>query len=400
MKKCTLEFDILKNRLLENSYVAKNYRGILNEILIDCDLIKNPLYNSWIIAAKEIIKSNGLDAGSDFSWNSIFITIDSNKYERIIDKLILDLLAIRLFYDLEKSRKVKYKIKICLYRGFHIPLYYKSSEKINITCISAYNGELKINNKKIKKGFGCKNDLKECLYIYNDSDLKYLCNNVPSVIIDETEIIKRSKIKRAFSLIKKQFPFDIIDLLSFCDCTYMIYSTDKMFYSGNDEMYLGLIYLPNISNEYYLAECILHEFMHQKLCCIEDIAKIFNGSKHLDEYYYSPWRSDARPLRMILHGLFVFTAVVEFWHCFINDPKLKRESIENCYLRIMQNKIAIKILTKHSKLTKLGIHILCELDHVNNKIEHGIKDKLTKTSKLSLNKQIAEHKKKYNMYVS
>lgn len=399
-KKCILEYNFLKNILLQNNYINDHYSKFLNEILIDYDIIKNPLYNSWIITIKDIIKSHGLNQGNEFSWKSILYTLDSNSFERIFDRLILELLAIRLFCDLEKLKTTEYQISTCLFNGFHIPLYYRATVKVKVKKISTFKGDLFINNKRIRKGDGCINDFKKYIYFYNDSKLKYLCNNIPSIIIDEKKIIKQDKIRQAFTILIKNFKNDMNELMKFIDCAYMIHSDEKMFYSGNDEKNLGLIYLPNINNEYYLAECILHEMMHQKLCNIEDIAQIFVGKRHLKECFYSPWRNDARPLRMILHGVFVFTAIIEFWNCFASDCQLRVMSIENCYLRLQQNKSAIKILNKHARFTKLGNYILQELITINNKYELNIKNQITNKNKMKFDIQISDHKKMFKMYVS
>ena len=84
-KKCILEYNFLKNILLQNNYIKEHYCKFLNEILIDYDIIKNPLYNSWIITIKDIIKSHGLNQGNEFSWKSILYTLDTNSFERIFE---------------------------------------------------------------------------------------------------------------------------------------------------------------------------------------------------------------------------------------------------------------------------------------------------------------------------
>ena len=291
-------------------------------------------------------------------------------------------------------------MNVTIHNDFHIPLYYKANKKIKISKITIENGKLYFNNTLIVKGTGCSNDLRQQLYFFNDSNLKFRCNNVPSIIIDKKSVIKQKEIKSSFELLNKFFKRDIDVLLNYCECAYMIHSKENSFFSGNDEVNLGLIYLPNIKNKFYLAECVLHEFMHQRLCIIEDVAKIFEGSKHQNEKYYSPWRNDARPLRMVVHGLYVFTAIIEYWCCFLNDNKMKQHAIENCYLRILQNKDAIKIINKYSKLTEIGNFIMTKLIEINKEIEYKIKDEIENNIKQKIKNQVLEHKKKYISYVS
>ncbi len=60
-----------------------------------------------------------------------------------------------------------------------------------------------------------------------------------------------------------------------------------------------------------VAESILHEAMHLKLTLIEDITPLLfpdTGNR-----YFSPWRDEKRPARGVLHGLFVFSAIHNFY---------------------------------------------------------------------------------------
>jgi HEXXH motif-containing protein len=74
-----------------------------------------------------------------------------------------------------------------------------------------------------------------------------------------------------------------------------------------------------------VAESILHETMHLKLTLIENIIPlVIPFSANL---YYSPWRDEGRPAQGILHGLFVFKAVKEFYLEIID--KFKDRNIVN-----------------------------------------------------------------------
>lgn len=60
-----------------------------------------------------------------------------------------------------------------------------------------------------------------------------------------------------------------------------------------------------------VAESIIHESMHLFLTLIEsqvDLILLGSTSTH-----YSPWRDEPRPLRGVLHGMFVFKAVSDFY---------------------------------------------------------------------------------------
>ena len=66
-----------------------------------------------------------------------------------------------------------------------------------------------------------------------------------------------------------------------------------------------------------VAESILHETMHLKLTLIENIIPLvipFSGN-----LYHSPWRDEGRPAQGILHGLFVFKAIHDFYLEIMKD---------------------------------------------------------------------------------
>lgn len=69
-----------------------------------------------------------------------------------------------------------------------------------------------------------------------------------------------------------------------------------------------------------VAESILHEAMHLKLTLIEAIVPLIKPD--LVSLYYSPWRDEDRPVRGVLHGLFVFRAIYQFYEGLIATHKL------------------------------------------------------------------------------
>jgi hypothetical protein len=60
-----------------------------------------------------------------------------------------------------------------------------------------------------------------------------------------------------------------------------------------------------------VAESILHEAMHLKLTLIEEITPMVKSTTA--GLYFSPWREEKRPAQGVLHGLFVFSAIHDFY---------------------------------------------------------------------------------------
>jgi HEXXH motif-containing protein len=59
-----------------------------------------------------------------------------------------------------------------------------------------------------------------------------------------------------------------------------------------------------------LAETLVHEFQHQKLCALVDLVPLLESDDHL---YYAPWRDDPRPLPGLLQGAYAYLGVTRFW---------------------------------------------------------------------------------------
>lgn len=59
-----------------------------------------------------------------------------------------------------------------------------------------------------------------------------------------------------------------------------------------------------------MAETLIHEFQHNKLCGLMDMLPLIEPSA---ERGYAPWREDPRPLAGLLQGVYAFAGIVDFW---------------------------------------------------------------------------------------
>jgi hypothetical protein len=62
----------------------------------------------------------------------------------------------------------------------------------------------------------------------------------------------------------------------------------------------------------------VHEFHHQRLFAIESGLSLVEPGAD-EPRHYSPFRPDPRPVRGLLHGLYVFLAVWRFWNAVRRD---------------------------------------------------------------------------------
>jgi HEXXH motif-containing protein len=71
-----------------------------------------------------------------------------------------------------------------------------------------------------------------------------------------------------------------------------------------------------IANPWELADTFIHEMAHGRLFALEDGGTFFDETACdplTDDRYYSPWRDDPRPLRGVLHGVYVYVPVCVYW---------------------------------------------------------------------------------------
>jgi HEXXH motif-containing protein len=73
---------------------------------------------------------------------------------------------------------------------------------------------------------------------------------------------------------------------------------------------IGVIFLSEARDEFRLAEAIVHEYHHNELHAYSEIALLTSDTERL---FYSPWRPDARPLYGLIHAIFVFTGISDFY---------------------------------------------------------------------------------------
>jgi HEXXH motif-containing protein len=61
-----------------------------------------------------------------------------------------------------------------------------------------------------------------------------------------------------------------------------------------------------------LAETVLHELQHSNLNALVDLVPLQHPESN--PLCYAPWRSDPRPLSGLLHGIYAFAGVTEYWY--------------------------------------------------------------------------------------
>ncbi|MFC9504501.1 aKG-HExxH-type peptide beta-hydroxylase [Streptomyces sp. NPDC057002] len=115
-----------------------------------------------------------------------------------------------------------------------------------------------------------------------------------------------------------------------------------------------------------LAATLLHEFRHMELNAVLDSLDLYDTESDGpdEEFYYAPWRDDPRPLPGLLHGVFAFFAVVDFWRELSHrarDQRLRRRAqFQYAYWRTQAGQ-AFEALASTAHLTACGWELLAGL---------------------------------------
>ncbi len=298
----------------------------------------------------------------------------NKKYEYILDQLKYEVTSI-LNKDSLSSLKEKAKQSSI------------EDNPINWYCLNVLGSLIQLNpsidkiefiNKVIEQADTGQNVLNVSIYDYESNGFQYNIpldiNNVLNLNFDgietfneidqyekwESVFIKALETIRSVNL---QVLFDINPLVK---SILVIKTEGESHGSMSPKSLTGTVYLPQLEDSTLVAECFVHECLHQYLYRLEHISSLFNNNDGLDELYYSPWKDEPRPLIMVLHGAFVFTGVMMFYH-ELCKKKLPDNFIKTFKERISyrgsQVGIALDVLSSNNKLTKFGNDILQILEN-------------------------------------
>jgi HEXXH motif-containing protein len=133
----------------------------------------------------------------------------------------------------------------------------------------------------------------------------------------------------------------------------------------------GAFVLSAIQEPYWIADSLIHEFFHNRLFFITEEEPIFTDVEADDDgdspgEFYSPWRTDLRPLSGVLHALFVYTEVCKFWFSVWQSGEtdgMRRAYVEDQALRWMSAiKIGAHQLRKLARFTEFGAALFKEME--------------------------------------
>ncbi|MBB5959529.1 HEXXH motif-containing protein [Saccharothrix tamanrassetensis] len=103
-----------------------------------------------------------------------------------------------------------------------------------------------------------------------------------------------------------------------------------------------------------LADALVHELQHSKLNAVLELVSLHEADER--RHFYAPWREDPRPLNGVLHGIYAFASVVEFWHARRRHvPEHRAAEADFVFaLRALQVRSAIEDVAGTARLNEWG----------------------------------------------
>jgi len=158
----------------------------------------------------------------------------------------------------------------------------------------------------------------------------------------------------------------------------------------------GLVALSWTPDTSIMVEALVHEYHHQKLNALFNLDPVITGPS-AKAVYYSPWRSDPRPLTGVLHAAYVFQAILEFWNrLFAADiPLLQKERVQQrAYLISRQLEKGLQTLIDHAEFSPIGEALLDAIVS-NYRDQNAQLPNINPTVRQRLNEVITEHRQQW-----
>ena len=125
-----------------------------------------------------------------------------------------------------------------------------------------------------------------------------------------------------------------------------------------------IVFLSNPRSTNTLLENIIHEFHHDKLNLAMQFHEFFDN-KNLQ--YFSPWRDDPRPINGLIHGIYVFLGIYNFYLNALNNESInnaEHKSFIKFRLSDIYHELKLafyQIQSNNTELTEVGLEFFEQL---------------------------------------
>jgi hypothetical protein len=138
-------------------------------------------------------------------------------------------------------------------------------------------------------------------------------------------------------------------------------------FSGTSSAIFGACFLSATDQPLFAAEMLVHEFCHNKLRLLQEVMPLISDKYLNRSIFYSPWRDDPRPIDGLMHGLYVFSSIADFWLHVWRDSSANQAERKLAQRRVgtllLQLKLALDEFSEHAELTHAGKVFLGIINH-------------------------------------
>ncbi|MFF2554409.1 HEXXH motif domain-containing protein [Nocardia sp. NPDC058058] len=109
-----------------------------------------------------------------------------------------------------------------------------------------------------------------------------------------------------------------------------------------------------------LAVTLIHEIQHTKFTLLTDQVILHDSNQEC--HLYAPWRQDPRPIAGLMHGIYAFFGIADFWRVHRKSPCHRSLRADSEFERWrIQVEAAIAVALESGLLTPEGTRFLCTL---------------------------------------
>ncbi|MFD7654742.1 HEXXH motif-containing putative peptide modification protein [Actinosynnema sp. NPDC059797] len=177
---------------------------------------------------------------------------------------------------------------------------------------------------------------------------------VPPAPLDAVERAEWGKLLgEAWDLLTARLPGPAEELSAGLSAVVPLEARREVFAASSSSAFGAIAMSPKRSAVEF-GEALVHELQHSKVNALLDVVKL-----HVDggePVHYAPWRDDPRPLEALLHGVYAFVSVAEYWDAQGDDlpaPLVRPAEFHRAH-RARQVGIAVAGLRGAAGLTDLG----------------------------------------------
>ncbi|MDT7543412.1 MAG: hypothetical protein QOE33_3316 [Acidobacteriota bacterium] len=193
----------------------------------------------------------------------------------------------------------------------------------------------------------------EFVHTYNEADVRFYTADE----IDATNVL--AQLGEAITVLRT-IPALFTTVAALVRCIHLLDSGDDDYDVSFSEPQIPFSIFVSVPREssaisvLRVAEAIVHEAMHLQLTLIERIVPLVRAKS---QRHYSPWREEFRNAQAVLHGLYVFCVIDEFFRALPAFPL--REAHAASYLKRRRSGIheqvgRIRSFQDSKDLTEIG----------------------------------------------